>query len=388
MENNILKQKIVVTGGGSGGHISSASAFIFTLSQKYTLTDKNFLYIGGDLKLESEKPGMSLEKEIFSDEKFNQKYIRAGKLQRNISVKSIFLLLRTFLGFVDSFKIIKDFKPDIVLSTGGFVTVPVCLVSKMFNSKIYLHEQTAAIGLSNKIVSKIADRVFIAFKSSSQFFPKKKTVHVGNLVREEIFQRTGTGEVTEVVKEMIKQQESYPIIYISGGSLGSHIINSTVKDSLPNLLENFQIILQTGDSKKFNDYENILKKRDGLNESQKKKFFVTKYIHKNDIGFLLNNINLFVGRAGANTVYEMGVLKIPSILIPIPWVTHNEQQKNATILKNVGLASILNEGELTPEMLLLKIKNFSKKDVRYDTVSLGRNFPIDSAKKMLKYMNL
>jgi UDP-N-acetylglucosamine--N-acetylmuramyl-(pentapeptide) pyrophosphoryl-undecaprenol N-acetylglucosamine transferase len=224
-----LEKKIVVSGGGSGGRISTASAIISALKKNYELNDDNFLYIGGDLGMTNEKPGNSLEQRTFANETFNKKYIRAGKLQRKFSIRGIFLLLRTFLGFVDSYKILKDFKPDIVLSTGGFVSVPVCLTAKMLKSKIYLHEQTAAVGLSNKIVSKYCEKIFIAFPSSKKYFPEEKTIHTGNLVRPEIFDKSGKGKVVEGLKKMLVQQEDLPIVYISGGSLGSHILNRTVK---------------------------------------------------------------------------------------------------------------------------------------------------------------
>ncbi len=389
MENKKnLDKRIVVTGGGSGGHVSTASAIITSLSKKYNLTKENFLYIGGDLGMEDEKPGNSIEKKVFAKESFNQKYIRAGKLQRSLSFKTIYLLFRVILGFIDSVKIIKNFKPDIVISTGGFVTVPVCLVAKFFKSKIYLHEQTAAVGLSNKIVSKVAEKIFITFPSSFQHFPKEKTIHTGNLIRPEIFQKTGTGPIIQPLKKMLERQEELPIVYISGGGLGSHIINSTVRYSLSSLLQDFQIILQTGDNKSFNDYDSLMNEKKKLAKDLYDRFMPIKYVDKNEIGFLLNTIDIFVGRGGANTVYEMGVLRIPSIFIPIPWVTYNEQEKNSLILKNLGLAEILNEGELTPEQLTLKLKKFCDRKREYNEKDVSKVFPVDADKKILESIRL
>lgn len=383
-----IKKKIILTGGGSGGHISVVSSLIATLQKKYLLNEENFLYIGGDLGMEDEKPGNSLEKKIFSKETFNQKYIRAGKLQRSISLKTIYLLFRVILGFIDSFKIIKEFKPDIVISTGGFVTVPVCIAAKIFKSKIYLHEQTATVGLANSIVSKFADKIFITFPSSIKYFSKEKTIHTGNLVRPEIFEKSGSGQIIQPLKRMLINQEEYPIIYISGGSLGSHSINITIKDSLTNLLEDFQIILQTGDNKALKDYEILKKEREKLPNELKERFLPIKYVSRGEIGFLYDNIDLFVGRAGANTVYEMGILKIPSLFIPIPWVTHNEQEENALILKNLGLADILHEGELTPEQLVLKIHRFYEKEKTIDSDALSKIFINNADKKILENIGL
>ncbi len=383
-----LKTKIVVTGGGSGGHISTASAIISTLKNNYEINNNNFLYIGGDLGMTNEKPGNSLEQKIFANESFNKKYIRAGKLQRSFSIHGIFLLLRTFLGFIDSCKILRDFKPDIVLSTGGFVSVPVCLTAKMLGSKIYLHEQTATVGLSNKIVSRYCEKIFVAFPSSKKYFPKGKTIHTGNLIRPEIFSKSCKGNVAEALKKMLILQEDLPIVYISGGSLGSHILNRTVKEALPSLLQDFQIILQTGDNKEFSDFELLVKEKKKLSLNLRDRFFPVKYIENNEIGFVLNNIDFFVGRSGANTVYEMGVLQIPSIFIPIPWVTHNEQEENAKILQRLGLAEILNEGELTPENLVLKMRRFYEKEKNYDPSEIENIFVRNAQEKILKEIGI
>jgi UDP-N-acetylglucosamine--N-acetylmuramyl-(pentapeptide) pyrophosphoryl-undecaprenol N-acetylglucosamine transferase len=383
-----LGKKLVVTGGGSGGHISTASAIISALRKNYEINNNNFLYIGGDLGMTNEKPGNSLEQKIFASESFNKKYIRAGKLQRNFSAHTIFLLLRTFLGFIDSYKILKDFKPDIVLSTGGFVSVPVCLTAKMLGSKIYLHEQTAVVGLSNKIVSKYCEKIFVAFPSSKKYFPKEKTIHTGNLIRPEIFYKSGKGKTTESLKKMFILQEDLPIVYISGGSLGSHILNRTVKEALPSLLQDFQIILQTGDNKEFRDYELLVKEKKKLSPNLQDRFLPIKYIGNKEIGFVLNNIDFFVGRSGANTVYEMGVLQIPSIFIPIPWVTHNEQEENAKILERLGLAKILNEGELTPENLVLKMRRFYEKEKNYNPSEVEKIFVRNAQEKILKEIGI
>lgn len=385
---NKLPVKIVVTGGGSGGHVSAASTMISALKEKYTLTNQTFIYIGGDLGMMDEKPGNSIEKKVFSNETFNQAYIRAGKLQRKFSLKAVYLLFRVLLGFWDSYKILRIFKPDIVISTGGFVSVLVCLVAKLLKAKIYLHEQTAAAGLSNRIIGRYADKIFLTFPSSKEYFPKDKTVHTGNLLRPQIFNKSGAGNVVGSVKNMLVNQEEFPIIYISGGGLGSHILNITVKDALLILLQDFQIILQTGDNQTFKDYQVLNKEKEKLSKNLAKRFLPVKYVREKEIGFLLNNIDLFVGRAGANSVYEMGVLKIPSIFIPIPWVTHNEQEKNALVLKELGLAEIVPQGELTPENLALKIKRFYEKPKNFDTQEIDKVFLKDAHKIILQNIGL
>ncbi len=187
---------------------------------------------------------------------------------------------------------------------------------------------------------------------------------------------------------MKEKQSQYPIIYISGGGLGSHLINETVKDALPLLLQKYQIVLQTGENKVFNDYKTIQEIKEALPKEIQSRFQPVTYIQGNNIGYLLNNIDLFVGRAGANTVYEMGVLQIPSIFIPIPWVTHNEQQKNAEVLADLGLAEIVQEGELTSGCLVLKIEKFLDKQLDVNKEELKKIFKTDANKLILKNIGL
>lgn len=383
-----LKKKIVITGGGSGGHISSAKAIIDEIKERYRITSDNLLYIGSDLGMEKEKPGSSLDMKVMKKENINQRYIRGGKLQRRLSLRSVYLFLRTLLGFIDSFHILKRYRPDLIISTGGFVTVPVCLIGKFFfKTKIYLHEQTAAVGLSNKIVGKYAEKVLIAYPLSEEYFPKAKTVLTGNPVRQEIFLDSGKSPLVEHLKKMVEEQEEYPIIYISGGSLGSHVINQVIKDSMINLLQDFQLIVQTGDSKITNDYDLLNLEMKKLEPELRERIFITKYVEDNEIGSVFNNINLFIGRAGANTVYELGLMKIPSILIPIPWVTHNEQMRNAEVLRDVGLARIIREGELTPEKLVMTTNLFAQEQRHIDEEKIRDIFTPNAAEKIVDNIN-
>lgn len=383
-----LRIKVVITGGGSGGHISSAKAIIDEIMKRYRITSENLLYIGSDLGMDGEKPGSSLDMRIMKDEKVSQKYIRGGKLQRKFSLRAIYLLFRTFLGFIDSYKILKRYRPNIIISTGGFVTVPVCLIGKIFfKTKIYLHEQTAAIGLSNKIVGKYAEKILIAYPLSEEYFPKEKTILTGNPVREEIFSDCGKGPLIEHLRKMIELQEEYPIIYISGGSLGSHVINEVIKNSMINLLQDFQLIVQTGGNKISNDYNLLNLEKDKLETELKKRIYITKYIQDDEIGCVFNNIDIFIGRAGANTVYEMGLMSVPSILIPIPWVTHNEQMRNAEVLRDVGLARIIREGELTPEKLVMTTNLFAQEQRFIDEQKRKKIFIPNAAEKIVDNIN-
>jgi len=380
---NRNNKKILVVGGGSGGHLSSANALIESMLEEYMIPAEKIIYVGGDLGMEGEKVGNSLEQKQMMNKPYKVYFIRAGKLQRQISFNTLKLFFRTFLGFLDSIKVLRTEKPNIVISTGGFVSVPVCILSWLFKIPIYLHEQTASVGLSNKIVGKLSKRVYVSFKESIKYFPKNKTLHVGNNVRKAIFVKEANEDTNKEIQKLFK--DKYPVIYISGGSLGSHVLNRKVIASLESLLEKYSIILQTGDNQKFKDYEYAVGKRFELPEETSKRFLPIKYIDQESIGYVLNNMHLFIGRSGANTVYEIGVLKKNALFIPIPWVTHNEQYLNAKVLESIGTAKILEEKYLYESDLLVEIERLEEqlklREIHYER--LDELFPINATSRML-----
>jgi UDP-N-acetylglucosamine--N-acetylmuramyl-(pentapeptide) pyrophosphoryl-undecaprenol N-acetylglucosamine transferase len=381
-----MHKKILITGGGSGGHLSSASAIIDTLLEDNNYPIEKIVYIGGDLGMEGEKPGNSLEQRQFENKPFKTYFIRAGKLQRKISFNTIYLLFRTALGFFDSVSILLKEKPNLVISTGGFVSVPVCKVAWLLGIPIYLHEQTASVGLANKIVGMFAKKVYVSFKESSKYFSKGKAVHVGNNVRKAVFKKDVTENTDKRFVQLVKNKGQYPLIYISGGSLGSHLLNQKVLTNLESLLEKYSIVLQTGDNQVFKEYDIAIDLQNTLPKEKATRFLPIKYINDDSIGYVLNNMDIFVGRSGANTVYEIGVLKKNALFIPIPWVTHNEQYLNAKVLEKIGTAKILEEKYLSETNLVEELQRFEKqiklREINYTT--LEELFPINAPSRIIK----
>lgn len=382
------KTKILITGGGSGGHISVAKSLIDALINDYDFSLENIIYVGGDLGMENEKPGNSLEQKQFKDSKFKTYFIRAGKLQRSISLKSISLLFRSILGFFDSFTILRNVKPDLIISSGGFVSVPVCFIGWILKIPIYLHEQTASVGLSNKIVGRFARKVFVAFKGSIKYFSEGKSIHVGNVVRKEILDGKLTSDVDRDIVGLMVTNKDLPFVYISGGSLGSHSINTKVLSSLNSLLRKYKVLLQTGDNEIFKDFDKAIEQKDKLTKDLQERLVIKKYIQSDSIGYVLNNMDMFVGRAGANTVYEIGVLKKNALFIPIPWVTHNEQYLNAKVLNEVGTSNILEEKYLESANLTDEIERLQEqlKHRAIDEKKLESLFPTNATYSILEYI--
>jgi UDP-N-acetylglucosamine--N-acetylmuramyl-(pentapeptide) pyrophosphoryl-undecaprenol N-acetylglucosamine transferase len=383
-----LDKKIIITGGGSGGHAHTALSFIQYLETKFSNAKEQILYIGGNLAMEGETGGKSIEQRLLEKSDLNYKIIRAGKLQRYFNFRTIALLFRVLGGLIDSFKILRKEKPDLIFSTGGYVTVPVCIAGWILKIPVYIHEQTTSVGLANKISAKFAKKVFTTFPQSKNYFPKKKTIHTGNLVKKDLFTEKKSGETSRVIEKMKKGKKQLPIVYISGGSQGSHILNATVREMMTYLVQYYQVILQTGENKVFNDYDNIYKDKQKLSTKVQSRFHPVKYIEASEIGYIYKNIDLFVGRAGANTVYELGLFKKPSILIPIPWTRNNEQQENAQLLEKLNLAKIIPEGELTPDKLFIEINKMFKEKKEINEEKIEKIFTQNAGDKILESMEI
>jgi len=304
----IIDKKLVITGGGSGGHISPAQAVLDELETRYTNALDQILYIGGNLPMEGEKDGESVEQKIFKNSKVNFVAIRAGKLQRYFRLSTIKSLFNVIGGIFDAYKELNDFKPDLIFSTGGFVTVPVCFVGWLMRIPIYIHEQTAAVGLTNKITSLFAKQIFITFSASFKYFPRRKTLLTGNPVRKDVFINNPNKKWTTILDKMrtIMAEQSKPIILVVGGGQGSHLFNETIGNALTSLLKKYQIIISTGSNTQFQDYEMLMRKRDKLPEELQDSFIPTKFIEKENIGAVFANTQLVLSRAGANFVYELG----------------------------------------------------------------------------------
>lgn len=356
-------KKIVVTGGGSGGHVSAATGFIDKLLEINPEYYKNIIYIGGKLITETGRSGKSVEETRFENAKFKFISIRGGKLQRAFSFKSIPLLFGIIGGFIDSWKILSTNKPDFIFSTGGFVSLPVCIVGWLKKIPVFIHEQTAGVGLTNKIAGKFAKKIFLTFPDSTKYFDHKKVVHTGNLIRKSIWEINSESEIAKAIKQMQLEREKFPIIYISGGGQGTHLFNLLARQVIQYILLDFQIILQTGDYSLYKDYDVLFKEKLKLPTELQSRFYPVKFVADSEIGYVFKYTDIYFGRAGANIVYEMGLMKKPSILVPIPWVTNDEQNKNAKILIDCGIGKIVPEGELTAEKFHQELLKF-KKDLK------------------------
>ncbi|EKD87131.1 MAG: hypothetical protein ACD_37C00031G0011 [uncultured bacterium] len=325
--------KVLIT----GGHLTPAIATIEALS------DWGAVYVGRKYSMEADQAPSLEHQEI---PRLGVKFIEVNpaRIQRKFSRGTIPAVFRGPKGFLEAFGIIRNEKPDVVLCFGGYVQIPFVFAAYILRIPIILHEQTFEAGLSNKLSSKFAKFICISHESSRKYFPENKTILTGNPVRKEIFE---SDEKTPLPKG------NDPLIFVTGGSQGSHFINELISNNLSTLLLNYRIIHQTGASEKFHDFES-------LKDKSTDKYSVYKFIPPNKIGYVLKNADLVIARGGANTIWELFLLKKKAIIIPLSFSQKQEQLKNANFLSEVGLAKILEEGDFSNSDFLLAVNDMIK----------------------------
>lgn len=274
----------------------------------------------------------------------------AGKLFRTSSVlyfhRVIFNLLLVPVGFVQSIYYLFKIQPDLIVSFGGYMAVPVVVGGRLLGIKSVLHEQTATLGLANKITSKFVDKIFTAWPL--EFYVdqnpkiKDKMAYTGLPIRNAIPETKDKHSFTRDLKT----------IYITGGKSGSLFLNKTFLEVLHEVASEFNVIWSCGRRVGEADYHSIKSKVESLPEDLQKNIVIKEYFLEDEIGKVFNTADLIISRGGAHTVYELALIKKPAILIPIPWSSNQEQLKNSRILESFGLATVLDQEKTTPYSLL------------------------------------
>ena len=321
--------KVIITAGGTGGHIYPALAIINKIKEKEP--DSEFLYIGTKDRMEAD---------IIPKKNIPYLGIEMQGLNRKNPFKNISVIKNTLKNVKFLKKKIKEFNPDIVIGVAGYVTAPVIYAAKKSGYKTFIHEQNSIPGVSNKFLSKYADKIGISLEASKDYFPKNKTVFTGNPRSEEVY------NTPYVSKENLglKLTDNKKLVLIVMGSLGSTTMNIKLKDTLPLFKDkDYEVVFVTGK----NYYEEY--KNSSLSNNVK----VVAYL--DNMPSVLKNTDLIVSRAGASSIAEITALGIPSILIPSPYVTHNHQYKNAKVLEDNKASVIIEESKYEGEILIKEI---------------------------------
>ena len=318
-------KKIVLTGGGTAGHVTPNIALL------PALRDAGFeiAYIGSY---------DGIEKKLISDFQIPYTGISTGKLRRYLDIKNLTDPFRVMKGYHEARKYLKQFAPDVVFSKGGFVSVPVVRAAHSLRIPCIIHESDMTPGLANKLCIPVAHKVCCNFPETLKLLPSTKAVLTGSPIRKELTQGNRISGLN-----MCGFTSNKPVIMVIGGSLGAVNVNKAVRDALPKLLEDFQVVHLCGKDK----IDNLL-----LNTPGYKQF---EYV-KAELKDLFAMADLVISRAGANAICELLALKKPNILIPLPSSSsRGDQLLNAKSFESQGFSIVIDEDVLTTNLLVDKV---------------------------------
>lgn len=328
-------KKIVIT----GGHLTPALATIDELKKD---SDVEIIFIGRARSTEGDKTP-SAESVVIPNLGIKFYSIHAGRLQRRFTRYTLWGIGKMPVGFLQALGILSRERPAAILSFGSYVAAPVVLAGWVLGIPIITHEQTVKGGLSNRFIAKFAKRIAVAWEHSLKDFPKEKVILVGNPIRRELL-------------TLKKKRVSRPVIYITGGNQGAHAINEMVLDILSDLLNEYEVVHQTGGSEVYKDFETLTALADQLPTKLRTRYTIAKWFDTAESVNIFAKATVVVGRSGANTVVETMALGIPAVYIPLPISANSEQAKNAKVMEELGAAVILSQDRLTPKRLLAAIR--------------------------------
>jgi len=326
--------KVIVSAGGTGGHIYPALAIINKLKERNK--DLEVLYIGTTDRMEKDLiPKLGIPYKGIEMKGLNRK-----KVFKNIEV------VKSFRNAIKEIKVImKEFKPDVVLGIGGYITAPVIIAAHKLGIKTFIHEQNSIPGLSNKILKKKATKIGVSLEDSLKYFSKSNTIFTGNPRSEEAY------NAEPVDKKKYGFHEDKKLVMFVMGSLGSYTVTNVLIESIPKIAnKDYEVLLITG--------KRFLENYDGIEIPKNIKMVPLI----DDMLSVLKKTDLIVTRAGASTIAEITAVGVPAIMIPSPHVTHNHQEKNAEVLEKNNCAVVIREKELSSDKLLSTIDSLISDD--------------------------
>lgn len=323
--------RVVLTGGGTGGHIYPALAVAREVSLQHP--QAAFLYIGS-------KHG--LEAQLVPRAGFPFQSVEISGLKRKLSLDNVKTVWKFIRAVAESKRMLREFKPDVVVGTGGYVCGPVMYAAAKLGIPTLVHEQNVVPGLTNKFLSRSASKIAVSFSESLSFFPPAKTVLTGNPRATEVMH----GDA-EAGRRFLGVDAGKKIVLIFGGSRGARAINEAVLSMVPHVSDfaGTHFVYVTGDV----HYEKISASLRQMGDLPGN-LSVLSFVH--NMPDVLAATHVLVSRAGASTLAEVTALGVPSILIPSPYVTNNHQEKNARGLEKAGAAEVIVERDLTGQSLL------------------------------------
>ena len=327
-------KKIILTGGGTAGHITPNIALLPALKEA-----------GLDIEYIGSKNGMA--EGLIKAQNIPYEGISSGKLRRYFDLKNFSDPFKVLKGLFEAKSIIKKYSPDIVFSKGGFVSVPVVMAAAFLKIPVIIHESDITPGLANKIATKFATKICTNFPETLQYLPKNKAVLTGSPIRKELL----SGNREEALK--LTGFDNKPTLLIIGGSLGSVIVNTAIRKSLDDILKEFNVIHICGKG----NVDEKLVGREG--------YLQYEYVDK-ELKDFFALADVVVSRAGANTICELLALRKPNLLIPLSGAaSRGDQILNAESFENAGYSKVIDEEALTNISLAAEISELYKSRQKY-----------------------
>lgn len=335
-----MSKRILFTGGGSAGHVTVNVALI----PRFVELGWDVSYIGSMKGIESE-----LIKNIDSVDYYG---ISTGKLRRYMSIENFKDPFRIVKGVFEAYNLIRKIKPDVVFSKGGFVSVPVVIGAKLNKVPIIIHESDITPGLANRISLPLATNICVTFPETLDHIKSDKATYVGAIIREEL----RSGNASQGL-ELLQFVNNKPIILVMGGSLGSKKINGTIRNNLPKLLAQYQVVHICGKGQLDPSIH-----LDGYQQFE--------YIH-DELPNVIASADIVVTRAGSNSIFEFLALHKPMLLIPLSRAaSRGDQILNAESFQKAGFAEVLMEEDLTDESFIQSLESLiSRRDQMTETMA-------------------
>jgi UDP-N-acetylglucosamine--N-acetylmuramyl-(pentapeptide) pyrophosphoryl-undecaprenol N-acetylglucosamine transferase len=317
------KIRVIISGGGTGGHIFPALAIANEL--KNVNNENEILFVGAEGRMEMEKvpaAGYKIEG------------LKISGIQRKISLSNLALPFKILSSVLKAHSIIKEFKPDVAIGVGGYASGPLLFAATSKNIPSLIQEQNSYAGVTNKLLSNRVRKICVAYEGMEKYFPKAKIVRTGNPVRSDIKQ---VSEKREEALKYFQLVSGRPTVLIVGGSLGAVTINKSIKEGLHKFIDQqVQVIWQTGKS-----YYSQIAANNAIKPTDSIRIF--DFINRMDLAY--SAADVVISRAGASSVSELEIVGKPAILVPSPNVAEDHQTKNAMALVNKDAATLVKDSD-------------------------------------------
>lgn len=328
--------RILISGGGTGGHIYPALAVAHELRTRY---NAEILYLGD---------ANGLETKIVPAAGLPMVTITAGKLRRYLSLRTFSDLGRIPVGMMQALRHVREFQPDVAFTSGGYVSVPAGMAARSQGVPLVMHQQDVPPNLANRLLTPFATRISVSFSDSLRYFPRKRTILAGNPVREEVLAMVGANSAA--LKAQLGFSPDLPVLLVTGGSQGARHLNQVVVQSLPDLLNHCQVLHVSG-GLTYEATRQAAEKRLAATPGFHRFYRLYPYLNE-EMPAALAACDVALCRSGASTLTELAAMGRPSVLIPLPpGFTGSPQAVNAEMFRKAGAADVVLDRDLTPTTL-------------------------------------